>query len=339
MGTRADARAASPCPQVRGRRRFHRGRHLPRTAADLQDALVRTIDDVRGHEGVECITLSGLDEEAMARVVGVVTARDLDDADQPFVAALTVDGREPLLRQRATPPSRNDRSGGHAGELVAATRPRRLVGADRRPRRDPSAGRTARATGSGRAPRRCGGGSTVRTGRHRRRHRDRGRQPGGAGASRSQPAGGRESDGQWRFVHAFVRAALYDDLSRLGAGRWHKRVAEVLEQDVHTPPASLAHHWSQCSGSNAAAWAALWYRRAGHDAMERLAPEQAASFFERAIEMHDHSGGAADDRSRPWSSARRSGEPASGSTARHSRRRPAKPRDVGRCWIWWVSPA
>ena len=39
------------------------------TAADLQDALVRTIDDVRGHEGVECITLSGLDEEAMARVV------------------------------------------------------------------------------------------------------------------------------------------------------------------------------------------------------------------------------------------------------------------------------
>ena len=30
--------------------------------------------------------------------------------------------------------------------------------------------------------------------------------------------------------------------------------------------------------------------------MERLAPEQAASFFERAIEMHDHSGGAADDR-------------------------------------------
>lgn len=88
---------------------------------------------------------------------------------------------------------------------------------------------------------------------------------------------------QWRFVHALVRATLYDDMTESRRAEYHRRVAEALEKSTSSEPAALGHHWSHASGSDALGRAAICFDNAGRDAMRRLAPVEAATLFESAL--------------------------------------------------------
>ena len=102
-------------------------------------------------------------------------------------------------------------------------------------------------------------------------------------------------DDSWRFAHALVRAALYDELSSTRRSRTHRKVANSLEATSHPEPALLAHHWALASGEDAADRAKHWSRRAGDQAMDRLAPDQAAFFYAKALELAGPDRSASDD--------------------------------------------
>jgi eukaryotic-like serine/threonine-protein kinase len=89
---------------------------------------------------------------------------------------------------------------------------------------------------------------------------------------------------RWRFVHALVRSALYDQMSRSRRSRVHRLIADTLEAGDRPDAAMVAHHWSLASGPDAATKAARWFVAAGDDAMQRLAPDEAAALYQAALD-------------------------------------------------------
>ena len=100
---------------------------------------------------------------------------------------------------------------------------------------------------------------------------------------------------RWRFVHALVRSTLYDGMSSSRRARRHRQIAQILESTPPYDPLALAHHWSVASGADAPLRASEWLRRAGDEAMGRLAPDQAAVFYGRALEIDKEIGFCAFD--------------------------------------------
>lgn len=92
--------------------------------------------------------------------------------------------------------------------------------------------------------------------------------------------------GRFRFYHALVRAALYDDLTAARRARLHRRVGEALERDDRGNDrlSALAHHFYEATRGGEPPEKAIDYsRRAGDSAMRELAYEQAAEQYERAL--------------------------------------------------------
>ena len=92
--------------------------------------------------------------------------------------------------------------------------------------------------------------------------------------------------GQYRFSHALVRDALYNQLSGPRRARLHWRIGEGLEQHSADDPgaslAELAHHFLQAGDR----MKALGYlTRAGKRAMALLAYEEAARLFALALDQ------------------------------------------------------
>ncbi len=89
--------------------------------------------------------------------------------------------------------------------------------------------------------------------------------------------------GRFRFAHALVRDALYDDLTATGRMRLHRRAGEVLEElyagDPDSHLAELAHHFHEAAPAGAAAKAVGYARLAGDRAAELLAYEEAARLY------------------------------------------------------------
>ncbi len=94
------------------------------------------------------------------------------------------------------------------------------------------------------------------------------------------------------FVHALVRAALYDEISEPRKMRLHLRAARALEPraDSEERLAELAHHFARAAplgeGDRAVRYAIL----AGDRARAALAFEQAAAHYERALAVLDQAG-------------------------------------------------
>lgn len=100
-----------------------------------------------------------------------------------------------------------------------------------------------------------------------------------------------ESTDRWRFVHALVRSTLYDGLSASRRARRHRQVAQILEASPPCDSLALAHHWSLAVGRDAPKRACEWLLYAGDEAMDRLAPDQAAVIYARVLDIDTKTGG------------------------------------------------
>ena len=89
-------------------------------------------------------------------------------------------------------------------------------------------------------------------------------------------------DSDYRFKHALIQDAAYENLLKSRRQVLHRRVAEILRQHAAAEPELLAHHYSQ-AGMNEAA--IEWWGKAGQRSMERSALVEASEQFTRALDL------------------------------------------------------
>jgi class 3 adenylate cyclase/tetratricopeptide (TPR) repeat protein len=100
---------------------------------------------------------------------------------------------------------------------------------------------------------------------------------------------------RFSFAHALVQHSLYEDTPAGRRRRLHLRIAETLEEMYGANPGDrigeIARHWLEATRLVDATRAMSYARKAGESALERLAPEEAITWFSRAIEVADgHAG-------------------------------------------------
>jgi tetratricopeptide (TPR) repeat protein len=136
---------------------------------------------------------------------------------------------------------------------------------------------------------------------------------------------------RFAFTHALVREAVLEECNVLRRARLHRRAADALTalgEDRHLE--EIAMHLFEAASTGDARRAADMLVRAGHRALTRLAYEDAAERFERAVEALEEAG--AEDESGPALLARgdallRAGEIDAARTAFTSARAVALRRD------------
>ena len=101
-----------------------------------------------------------------------------------------------------------------------------------------------------------------------------------------------ESD--YRFKHALIQDAAYENLLKSRRQVLHRRVAEILRDrfaaTAAAEPEALAHHFTQAGLTDAAI---EWWGKAGDQALRRSAFQEAISHLGKAIEMADKVGESA----------------------------------------------
>ncbi len=104
-----------------------------------------------------------------------------------------------------------------------------------------------------------------------------------------------ERAGRFTFTHALVEHTLYEDLGLTRRARLHKRVAEALEQQCGDEPGErlgeLAGHWAAAVVSADTAKAIHYARLAAERALQQLAPDEAARWYRKALELSDQASG------------------------------------------------
>ncbi len=94
--------------------------------------------------------------------------------------------------------------------------------------------------------------------------------------------------GRYSFSHALIRETLYEGMSGPRRARTHRRVGQVLE--ARSPDRNLmmlAHHFTRAAGAQDAEKAIEYAQRAGTQASEMLAHEEAADHYARALEVQE----------------------------------------------------
>jgi tetratricopeptide (TPR) repeat protein len=94
-------------------------------------------------------------------------------------------------------------------------------------------------------------------------------------------------DSDYRFKHALIQDAAYENLLKSRRQTLHCRVAEILRDHAATgatQPEVLAHHFTQAGMTDAAI---EWWGKAGDQALRRSAFQEAISHLGKAIEMAD----------------------------------------------------
>jgi tetratricopeptide (TPR) repeat protein len=100
---------------------------------------------------------------------------------------------------------------------------------------------------------------------------------------------------RYGFVHALVRSTLYDEIPTTRRLRLHRRIGETLEaSDVDRHLDELAYHFAEAAALDGPSKAVDYGRRAATQAIGRLAYEEAAVDYERAISTLDPA--SSDDR-------------------------------------------
>jgi tetratricopeptide (TPR) repeat protein len=99
---------------------------------------------------------------------------------------------------------------------------------------------------------------------------------------------GAPPDGRVRFVHALFREALYGALADQRRVALHGVIGRLLEERPDARPAELAHHFLEAAAEGRHVERAIAHaRRAAVDATDRLAYEDAAGLYERALQALD----------------------------------------------------
>ena len=90
----------------------------------------------------------------------------------------------------------------------------------------------------------------------------------------------------YRFKHALIQDAAYENLLKTRRQALHRRVGEILRDQfadsTTTEPELLAHHFSQ---AGLAETASEWWGKAGQRSLERSALAEAAEQFTRALDQ------------------------------------------------------
>jgi DNA-binding SARP family transcriptional activator/tetratricopeptide (TPR) repeat protein len=101
------------------------------------------------------------------------------------------------------------------------------------------------------------------------------------------------------FTHALVRETIYGELSAPRGQRLHVRAAQAIEDvDGNTAVAALASHHRLAGSSGDAAKAIEYSLRAGNEARELSAWEEAAAHWDGALAVMDRVGGLEAERGR-----------------------------------------
>jgi tetratricopeptide (TPR) repeat protein len=91
-----------------------------------------------------------------------------------------------------------------------------------------------------------------------------------------------------RFAHALIRETLYDQLTTVRRGQLHRRAGEALESLYELGPephlAELAYHFFEAAPGGDVDKALAYARRAADRALDLLAYEEAARFYELALQ-------------------------------------------------------
>jgi hypothetical protein len=93
------------------------------------------------------------------------------------------------------------------------------------------------------------------------------------------------SAGRYRFAHALVRSTLYEELRPTRRARLHGRVVAAFEEIGGDRIVELAHHSAQAAAGGDPAKAIAYSRAAGDRALIQLAPDEAADYYGRALDM------------------------------------------------------
>jgi tetratricopeptide (TPR) repeat protein len=101
-------------------------------------------------------------------------------------------------------------------------------------------------------------------------------------------------DSDYRFKHALIQDAAYENLLKSRRQVLHRRVAEILRDrfaaTAAAEPEALAYHFTQAGMTDAAI---EWWGKAGDQALRRSAFQEAIAHLGKAIEMADKTAEAA----------------------------------------------
>ena len=101
------------------------------------------------------------------------------------------------------------------------------------------------------------------------------------------------SVGRYRFAHGLTRETLYQRLSTTKRVSYHAQITEALEtrhgDSIEAHLSELAYHSNEAILVSGADKAVDYAVRAARQSVERLAYEDAASYYERAVEAVEHS--------------------------------------------------
>src|ERR1700720_2291088 len=101
-------------------------------------------------------------------------------------------------------------------------------------------------------------------------------------------------DSDYRFKHALIQDAAYENLLKSRRQILHRRAAEILRDrfadTAAAEPEALAYHFTQAGMTDAAI---EWWGKAGDQALRRSAFQEAIAHLGKAIEMTDKATGAA----------------------------------------------
>ena len=92
----------------------------------------------------------------------------------------------------------------------------------------------------------------------------------------------------YRFKHALIQDAAYENLLKSRRQALHRRAAEAL-RDANAEPEAIAHHFTEAGLDDAAI---EWWGKAGDQALRRSAFQEAIAHLGKAIEMTEALAGA-----------------------------------------------
>ena len=98
-------------------------------------------------------------------------------------------------------------------------------------------------------------------------------------------------DAEYRFKHALIQDAAYENLLKSRRQALHRRAAETLRdqfpESAASQPEALAHHFTEAGLTETAI---EWWSKAGDQALRRSAFPEAIAHLGKAIEMADKGG-------------------------------------------------